>query len=99
MQLALGDALAVALLERRGFTAHDFRSFHPGGKLGAMLKTARDIMHSGERLPLNRSPTRPWTGRWPSRVKRVSAAVVVTDGAGLLAGIVTDGDIRRHNGQ
>src|SRR5215208_1769721 len=51
MQLALGDALAVALLETRGFSAQDFRTFHPGGKLGALLKQARDIMHVGERLP------------------------------------------------
>ena len=52
MQLALGDALAVALLERRGFTAEHFRVFHPGGKLGAQLKLVRDVMHAGERLPL-----------------------------------------------
>src|SRR3712207_767154 len=52
MQLALGDALAVALLERRGFTADHFRVFHPGGKLGAQLKHVRDIMHRGERLPI-----------------------------------------------
>src|SRR4051794_9074735 len=52
MQLALGDALAVALLERRGFTAHDFRVFHPGGRLGAQLRLVREVMHTGERLPL-----------------------------------------------
>ena len=52
MQLALGDALAVALLEQRGFTAEHFRVFHPGGKLGAQLKHVRDIMHTGERLPI-----------------------------------------------
>ena len=52
MQLALGDALAVALLEKRGFTAEHFRVFHPGGKLGARLKLVRDIMHIGERLPV-----------------------------------------------
>src|SRR5918997_780625 len=52
MQLALGDALAIALLERRGFTAEHFRVFHPGGKLGAQLKLVRDVMHVGERLPL-----------------------------------------------
>src|SRR5919107_1963668 len=52
MQLALGDALAVALLERRGFSPQDFKVFHPGGKLGAQLKHARDVMHQGERLPI-----------------------------------------------
>ena len=52
MQLALGDALAVALLEKRGFTAEHFRVFHPGGKLGARLKLVRDVMHTGERLPI-----------------------------------------------
>src|SRR5215204_4359697 len=52
MQLALGDALAIALLERRGFTAEHFRVFHPGGKLGAQLRLVRDVMHSGERLPV-----------------------------------------------
>lgn len=95
MQLALGDALAVALLERRGFTAHDFRSFHPGGKLGAMLKTVRDIMHTGERLPLIAE------GETMDRALVIQSekslgCVIVTDGAGSLAGIVTDGDIRRH---
>ena len=52
MQLALGDALAVALLERRGLHGRDFRVFHPGGKLGAQLRLVRDIMHTGERLPI-----------------------------------------------
>ena len=52
MQLALGDALAIALLEQRGFTAEHFRVFHPGGKLGAQLKLVRDVMHKGERLPI-----------------------------------------------
>src|SRR5687768_11230713 len=52
MQLVIGDALAVALLERRGFTAEHFRVFHPGGKLGAQLKLVREVMHTGERLPL-----------------------------------------------
>src|SRR5919202_4190954 len=52
MQVVIGDALAVALLERRGFTAENFRVFHPGGKLGAKLKLVRDVMHTGERLPI-----------------------------------------------
>src|SRR6185436_10530649 len=52
MQLALGDGLAIALLEARGFTAHDFKVFHPGGSLGANLKFVADVMHSGDQLPL-----------------------------------------------
>ena len=52
MQLALGDALAVALLESRGFTALDFRGLHPGGRLGAKLKFIRDVMHAGAAVPL-----------------------------------------------
>jgi arabinose-5-phosphate isomerase len=54
LQMAVGDALAVALLERRGFTASDFRVFHPGGKLGAMLRTVGDLMHGEGELPLTR---------------------------------------------
>ena len=55
MQLALGDALAIALLESRGFTAVDFGVFHPGGKLGAALKFVRDVMHPGDAVPLDRA--------------------------------------------
>lgn len=95
MQLALGDALAVALLERHGFTAHDFRSFHPGGKLGAMLKTAREIMHTGERLPvIDQNAT--MDEALVIQSQKSLGCVVVTDGQGALAGIITDGDIRRH---
>ena len=63
MQLALGDALAVALLESRGFTALDFRGLHPGGTLGAKLKFIRDVMHTGAAVPLI-APSAP---RWPTR--------------------------------
>ena len=59
MQLALGDCLALALLESKGFTAVDFKALHPGGQLGARLKFVGDLMHKGDRLPLAR-PTRPW---------------------------------------
>ncbi len=95
MQLALGDALAVALLERRGFTAHDFRSFHPGGKLGAMLKTARDIMHTGDRLPLIGQDETMDRALLVQSEKSLGCVVVI-DADGRLAGIVTDGDIRRN---
>ena len=59
LQIALGDALAVALLEKRGFTPTDFKVFHPGGKLGAALKTVRELMHTGAK-----SPSSPWPAPW-----------------------------------
>jgi arabinose-5-phosphate isomerase len=94
MQLALGDALAVALLESRGFTALDFRGLHPGGRLGAKLKFIRDIMHTGETVPLIA------LGAAMSEAIVVMTAkgfgcVGITD-AGKLVGIITDGDLRRH---
>jgi arabinose-5-phosphate isomerase len=95
MQLALGDALAVALLERRGFTAEHFRVFHPGGKLGAQLKHVRDIMHTGDRLPIVPVGTRMADALVIHSEKSFGCAIVV-DPAGDLAGIITDGDIRRH---
>lgn len=95
MQLALGDALAVALLEARGFTAQDFRLYHPGGKLGALLKSAKDIMHVGERLPLVPTGT-PMSAALAVQSAKSFGCVIVTDAEGRLAGIVTDGDVRRH---
>ncbi|KIZ35812.1 MULTISPECIES: KpsF/GutQ family sugar-phosphate isomerase [Rhodopseudomonas] len=93
--LALGDALAIALLEGRGFTSVDFSVLHPGGKLGAMLKYARDLMHSGEALPL-----RPLGTRMSDALVEMSAkgfgCVGIVDARGHVAGIVTDGDLRRH---
>ncbi|WP_029004149.1 KpsF/GutQ family sugar-phosphate isomerase [Azorhizobium doebereinerae] len=95
MQLAMGDALAVTLLESRGFTARDFRTFHPGGKLGANLKFVRDVMRAGEAVPLAR------TGALMGEVLVEMSAkglgcVAVVGADGRLAGIVTDGDLRRH---
>jgi len=95
MQLALGDALAVALLERRGFTAEHFRVFHPGGKLGAMLKHVGDIMHRGDRLPLVPAGTL-MADALRVHSEKSFGCVIVIDNNGDLAGIVTDGDIRRH---
>ena len=95
LQLALGDALAVALLESRGFTALDFQILHPGGKLGAALKFVRDLMHSGAKVPLAALGT-----RMSDAIVRMSAGsfgcVGITDGDGRLVGIITDGDLRRH---
>jgi arabinose-5-phosphate isomerase len=95
LQLAMGDALAIALLEARGFTAHDFRIFHPGGKLGAVLQHARDIMHTGERLPLAPVGTRMSEAIVLMTAKGFGCLGVV-DGSGRLVGIITDGDLRRH---
>lgn len=95
VQLALGDALAVALLERRGFTADHFRVFHPGGKLGARLKLVREIMHKDERLPVVDVEAR--MGEAIEEIGRKGfGAVIVVNGDGTLAGIVTDGDLRRN---
>ena len=95
MQLALGDALAIALLEGRGFTAVDFGMLHPGGKLGALLKTVRDMMHSGEEMPLTPLGTRMSDAILEMTTKGFGCVGIV-DGRGLLAGIITDGDLRRH---
>ncbi|MHA7776382.1 KpsF/GutQ family sugar-phosphate isomerase [Roseibium sp. M-1] len=95
IQLAIGDALAVALLEGRGFTAQDFRVFHPGGRLGASLKTAKDIMHSGDRLPLVSANT-PMSEGIVLMTQRGFGVLGVTDELRQLIGIITDGDLRRH---
>jgi arabinose-5-phosphate isomerase len=95
LQLAMGDALAVALLEARGFTKEDFRVFHPGGKLGAQLRQVRDIMHRGEHLPLVRDIALMDAAIAAISAKGFGCTLVVNEG-GDLAGIVTDGDLRRH---
>ncbi len=97
LQLVVGDALAVALLEARGFTPEHFRTFHPGGQLGASLTQIRDIMHVGDRLPLVASGT-----SMAEAIVQISqkgfgcVAVIGTDGR--LEGIITDGDLRRNIG-
>src|SRR3954467_483832 len=95
MQLALGDALAIALLESRGFTPVDFGMLHPGGRLGALLKFVRDIMHSGEEVPLAPLGTRMSDALFEMTRKGLGCVGIV-DGAGLLVGVITDGDLRRH---
>jgi arabinose-5-phosphate isomerase len=97
MQLALGDALAIALLEANGFTAHDFKVFHPGGKLGASLKFVADVMHTGDRLPLVGDSDNV-AGALVTMTAKSFGCLGVTDGRGRLAGVVTDGDLRRHMG-
>ena len=95
MSLALGDALAMALMEHRQFTAAHFREFHPGGKLGARLSRVADLMHSGDALPLVKSET--GMGEALLEISQKGFGVVgVTDTFGNLSGIVTDGDLRRN---
>jgi len=95
MMLALGDALAIALLEGRGFTSVDFSVLHPGGKLGAMLKYTRDLMHAGDAVPL-----KPLGTKMSDALVEMSSkgfgCVGIVDGGGHVVGIVTDGDLRRH---
>jgi len=97
MQMALGDALAVALLTRRGFTAADFRRFHPGGRLGARLRRVRELMHAGDEMPLA-SPDLPMDRALLRITEKRFGCLGVTDASGRLVGIVTDGDLRRHMG-
>ncbi|MEP4562888.1 MAG: KpsF/GutQ family sugar-phosphate isomerase [Nitratireductor sp.] len=94
LQLAIGDALAVALLEARGFTPDNFKTFHPGGKLGANLTQVREIMHGGDELPLVGPGTRMPEAVMMLAQKRFGC-VCVTDAGGRLAGIFTDGGLAR----
>ena len=95
MQAAIGDALAIALLEGRGFTALEFAKFHPGGKLGAMLKHTSDLMHTGDAVPL-----KPVGTTMSDALKEMSAkgfgCVAIVDANGHMTGIITDGDLRRQ---
>lgn len=98
MQLALADALAIALLETKGFSAHDFKVFHPGGSLGARLKFVSDIMHKEDRLPLASATARMGEALVIMTQKSFGCLGIV-DHKGRLIGIVTDGDLRRHMGK
>ena len=95
MQLVLGDALAVALLEGRGFTALDFRNLHPGGKLGAKLAHVREVMHTGDRVPRIGANAR-MAEAIVEMTSKGFGCVAVFEESGRLAGIITDGDLRRH---
>ncbi|WP_425291689.1 KpsF/GutQ family sugar-phosphate isomerase [Aminobacter anthyllidis] len=95
LQLVVGDALAVALLEARGFTADHFRTFHPGGQLGASLMPVGDLMHKGDEMPIVLIGTKmPEAARTLS--KKRFGCVCVVDEQGRLAGIITDGDLARN---
>ena len=95
LQLALGDALAVALFESRGFTVLDFKALHPGGRLGASLTFVRDVMRTDKDVPLVASGTIMGEAIVEMSAKG-SGCVGIVDRAGALAGIITDGDLRRH---
>ncbi|MCH9764916.1 MAG: KpsF/GutQ family sugar-phosphate isomerase [Alphaproteobacteria bacterium] len=97
MQLAIGDCLAVALLEAKGFTAHDFKTFHPGGSLGASLKYVTDVMHHGDALPVVSGDEKMSEALMVMTTKSFGCVGIV-DGTGVLIGVVTDGDLRRHMG-
>jgi arabinose-5-phosphate isomerase len=95
MQLALGDAIAIALLDSRGFTKVDFHNLHPGGRLGAALTFVRALMHAGAAAPLAPRGTRMADALVEMSAKGFGC-VGITDAAGALIGIITDGDLRRH---
>jgi arabinose-5-phosphate isomerase len=95
MQAAIGDALAIALLESRGFTALEFAKFHPGGKLGAMLKHTSDLMHTGDALPIKPAGTIMSEALVEMSAKGFGCVAIV-DRSGQIAGIITDGDLRRQ---
>lgn len=97
LTLALGDALAVALLEMKGFTANDFRVFHPGGKLGQQLMCVSEIMHKSDRLPVA-PDTAPMADVVRIITEKGFGCVALTGADGKLSGLITDGDIRRHLG-
>lgn len=98
MTLALGDCLAIALLEAKGFTAHDFKTFHPGGSLGANLKYVSDVMHKSDRLPLAHKKELMSDALVTMTAKALGCLGIV-DKKGKLVGVVTDGDLRRHMGR
>jgi arabinose-5-phosphate isomerase len=95
MSLALGDAIAITLLEKKGFTAKDFKIYHPGGKLGQQLMKVTEIMHSGEAMPVAQDSILV-----KDAVKIISekgfGCIALVNAEGTLSGLITDGDIRRH---
>src|SRR5262249_13449640 len=95
MMLALGDALAVALLERKGFSTADFQLFHPGGAIGRRLLRVGDIMHTGDAVPLA-APERAMSEGILVMTAKSFGCVGVCDAGGRLVGVITDGDLRRH---
>ncbi|MGE0715307.1 MAG: SIS domain-containing protein [Alphaproteobacteria bacterium] len=95
--LALGDAIAVALLERRGFSDADFRVLHPGGKLGRRLLRVADLMHGGDEVPVC-APDAPMADAILQMTAKTFGIVGIVGADGKLVGVITDGDLRRHMG-
>ncbi len=98
MQLAIGDALAIALLEAKGFSSVDFHRFHPGGRLGAALAHVDELMHSGDELPIV-AASMVMSEALIIMTNKTFGCLGVVDDAGELIGIVTDGDLRRKMGE
>lgn len=94
MQLAFGDALAVVLLGQRGFTASDFGNFHPGGRLGSRLRTVRELMRTGDAMPLGHEEM-PMRDVIVEMTRQALGCIGILDHNGHLAGLITDGDLRR----
>lgn len=97
LTLGLGDALAVALMTARGFVAQDFGIFHPGGKLGAQMKRVGELMHDGDSVPLLTPQSTMEEALLTMTAKGFGIAAIVQDG--VLTGVISDGDLRRHMGQ
>jgi arabinose-5-phosphate isomerase len=95
MMLALGDALAVAVMRARGVSGKDIRALHPGGEIGLQLRSVEDVMHRGDRLPLVRTSAKMPNVIITMTEKRLGVAGVIDD-QGRLVGIISDGDLRRH---
>jgi arabinose-5-phosphate isomerase len=95
MMLALGDAIAVSLLERKGFSQDDFNALHPGGQLSKRFLTLADIMHTGDEVPLVDVDAAMSEALITMTAKHFGCLGII-DGKQRLAGIVTDGDLRRH---
>ena len=95
LQMAIGDALAIALLDDRGFTTSDYQKFHPGGRLGAALTQVHEIMHTGADIPLVTGDAAMSEALLVMTDKNFGCVGII-DGDGRLTGIITDGDLRRH---
>ncbi len=95
MMLGLGDAIAIALLERTGLTAEEFRVWHPGGKLGAKLRKVSDLMVKGDDLPVV-SPDTTMDKAIITLSEKNLGSVIIVDNDNRLMGIITDGDLKRH---